>query len=990
MKSGKLNKMATALAVLFLVMSGLMVVQWNAQPVEATEHEEDYSYTIEGFIDPEEYVPIESDLEIKLRSLSTGETWDEYTSEDYYEFTDVKPGWYEIILPSQIEDDVAYMRTTTDRIEISDEGVTRDIEVDNEVIDHTLQFNVTVDDDPVDELDDVSVTLQNRPRGFYHDDYEVICEENATVEIDVYSDFDGSLMVEKEGYAPNFTHPVDLDDSEETILENISLETTPIVEGRLVDQEGSGIREEMAITLYNEDVGILQRIKVGPTFRIRAPIDYDYTLVVDAPGYRPLVNDSISFDQDNRVITLGKNTVYESEPEEFHTDIQFDYDADTEEDNLTVTTNRSLRAGTRIETLDYSSIGNLAMQIDLALGDGDGDLDDADIERFKERLNYTKNITHTPEFITVNETVFRLKNYTAEFSENFTEKLTGEVNATNLFEGEIYFNTTRTYEPVNIGPGRHIIDLTVENDRMYGNQRYHTYEMTLREGYERYVGEDSEEQIPDNVEVQNYTTLDINPMENGVTSDLTFDVRRSEEGEVEILVDPDREVRPSIFEKENEESEWVIREGTNVTFRAEYTPVTSRAIYYRWSWDEDTHEEGADLTDFSYKFDEATEGELILEVTESSGEEISDTIPITVDRDGPQGEHITVNNENISLGNISHVNETEEVEFSGRYFEDVATGVVDMYQWNFSDGSEIQEGENVTHTFDEPGEYEVNLNVTDVIGNWNNDSIIDVKVWDITDPVGDFSIEWNDNVSMEPTVRLQKETNVTFNATEIVAHPEEYEGSALDYNWTLIGEDENVTNEQEIWTYDQFDEAGEYTIRLNVTDEPSIYSEGNYRVIEKTIIIERGPVPDISVLDMEFSHEDIRVGDTVTISVNVTNYGELDAEELETILTVNDEDIGVGEVTFYQDGEEMALDEIDQEGVFTVRFDWEPENDGENTVNVNITAIDEPLDLRFDNDAEQTITVDPPVWREYVVYALIPIIIIGVAVGLYMFKDRLR
>jgi len=994
MKSGKLNKMATTLIVLFLVMSGLMVVQWNAQPVEATEHEnEEYTYTIEGFIDPMPYVPIESDLEIKLKSLSTGETWNEYTSEDYYEFTDVTPGYYEIIFSSQIVDDIAYMRTT-EAIEISDEDIIKDIEVDTDVIDHTLEFNVTTEEGPVEDLDEVTITLQNRTRGFYHDNYEVVCEENATFEIDIYSGFSGSLMVEKEGYAPNFTHPVNLDEnSDKTILEDITLRDTPVLEGRLVDQDGRGIREKMQITLYNKDIGLLQRTKEGPTFRIRAPIDYDYILVVDTPGYRPLVNDSISFDEENREINLDKNTVYESEPEMLHTDIVFDYDEETEEDNLTVTTNRSIRAGTKMETLDYSSIGNLAMQIDLALGDGDGNLTEAEVEKFKERLNYTTNITSTPEFITVNETVFELKNYTAEFSENFTDKLKGNINASNLFEGEIYFNTTRIYEPVEIGPGRHIIDLNVEHDRMYGNRRNYTYEIHLREDYERYRGEDTEEHIP-NVDVIGYTKLTIDPHEVDLEEDLrswiTLDIIESDLEELEIIL----ERQPWRFEKK--EGYYVVRNDTELQLTADYRGRDD----FLWFLDGEEIDEGIEIT---HRFNKTGEWNLI---ARTEDEKIEGNVTVLVDGEGPRvpddTPYIVVNDENISVDETddldertAYVNETEEVEFNATYFEDIGTGQVDWYEWNFSDDSGIHDRdvENITHVFDVPGEYNVNLNVTDAVGNWNDDNNITVRVMDITEPEGDFSIEWNDNSTYEPTVRMQRGvTNVTFNGTEIIAHPEEYEGSALHYNWTLIDEDANETLRDGItesnWTYEEFTEAGEYTIRLNVSDEGD-FSEGNYREIEKTIIIERGPVPDLMVHDLEFSDENPRVGDTITISVNVTNIGDLKAEDIHTNLTVNGVRVTIDEVRFYQDGEELNITEIAQGETVTIRFEWEPEEDGENMVNVTITDAEEPEDLWYDNNIEETITVDPPAWRQYVVYALIPIIIIGVVVGLYLFKDRL-
>jgi len=236
---------------------------------------------------------------------------------------------------------------------------------------------------------------------------------------------------------------------------------------------------------------------------------------------------------------------------------------------------------------------------------------------------------------------------------------------------------------------------------------------------------------------------------------------------------------------------------------------------------------------------------------------------------------------------------------------------------------------------------------------------------DITEPEGDFSIEWNDNSTYEPTVRMQRGvTNVTFNGTEMIAHPEEYEGSALQYNWTLIDEDADETLRDGItesnWTYEEFTDAGEYTIRLNLTDEPSEFThegEGNYRAIEKTIIIERGPVPDLMVHDLEFSEEEISVGDVVIISVNVTNIGDLEAEDIDTKLRVDGELVDIDE-RFYQDGEELDEKVIETGETVTVKMELETEDSGERTVNVNVTAAEEPEVLWIDNEIEDTIYVE--------------------------------
>jgi len=171
--------------------------------------------------------------------------------------------------------------------------------------------------------------------------------------------------------------------------------------------------------------------------------------------------------------------------------------------------------------------------------------------------------------------------------------------------------------------------------------------------------------------------------------------------ELEIIL----EDQPWRYEKE--EDYYVIRYDTELELTAEYRDRDD----FVWFLDEEEIGEGKEIT---HLFDETGEFELR---AETGGGVVQGSVTVFVDDEGPYGDHIVVNDENITLGESTSVNETEEVEFSGRYFKDDATGEIDRYQWNFSDVSEIQEGENVTHDFDVPGEYNVNLNVTDAVGN---------------------------------------------------------------------------------------------------------------------------------------------------------------------------------------------------------------------------------------------------------------------------------
>ncbi len=120
---------------------------------------------------------------------------------------------------------------------------------------------------------------------------------------------------------------------------------------------------------------------------------------------------------------------------------------------------------------------------------------------------------------------------------------------------------------------------------------------------------------------------------------------------------------------------------------------------------------------------------------------------------------------------------------------------------------------------------------------------------------------------------------------------------------------------------------------------------------------EREPVPDLMIHDLTFSPENITVNDEVTISVNVTNIGDLAAESIETRLKIDGELLNVDE-RFYQDGEEIEERVIEAEETVMIKIEWQPEDMGEKTVNLNITDAEEPEDLRFDNKIEDTIYIE--------------------------------
>ncbi|MGM0405873.1 MAG: hypothetical protein ACQEQM_07015, partial [Thermoplasmatota archaeon] len=60
------------------------------------------------------------------------------------------------------------------------------------------------------------------------------------------------------------------------------------------------------------------------------------------------------------------------------------------------------------------------------------------------------------------------------------------------------------------------------------------------------------------------------------------------------------------------------------------------------------------------------------------------------------------------------------------------------------------------------------------------------------------------------------------------------------------------------------------------------------------------------------------------------------------------------------------------------------------TMNVTVVDAEEPEELQVENTLQLDVNIEPPAWRRYLIYALVPIIIIGVTVGLYFYKEKFQ
>jgi len=135
-------------------------------------------------------------------------------------------------------------------------------------------------------------------------------------------------------------------------------------------------------------------------------------------------------------------------------------------------------------------------------------------------------------------------------------------------------------------------------------------------------------------------------------------------------------------------------------------------------------------------------------------------------------------------------------------------GYIVSYQWNFGDGTKVNETDPVTtHTYDKAGVYTVELTVSDNDGLTDTETKLlvvplDITIDPLTVPLAVFTYE--------PQHPLVNEI-IVFNASE--SH--DLDGYIVSYYWEF-GDGTNATG---MMVEHSYAEAGNYLVRLTVTDD---------------------------------------------------------------------------------------------------------------------------------------------------------------------------
>ncbi|UCG69444.1 MAG: PKD domain-containing protein [Thermoplasmata archaeon] len=215
---------------------------------------------------------------------------------------------------------------------------------------------------------------------------------------------------------------------------------------------------------------------------------------------------------------------------------------------------------------------------------------------------------------------------------------------------------------------------------------------------------------------------------------------------------------------------------------------------------------------------------------------------------------------NADAGSDDYVNEDVPYMFNGsgswsslgivNYAWDINAS--DGVDWNFPDyeGSDLW---NPIHTFNTPGIYTVTINVTDIYGNWDTDTMI-LTVYDTTPPFiltnGDAQIDEDAPYTFSADGSWDNSGYISSYLWDI----DESNG----FNWN--NPDYNGVSPRHI-----YHEPGTYTVSLNVSD-----AAGNWNITTITIMVKdiTEPIPDAG-FDGSINEDDMYYFDGSSSTDNV-------------------------------------------------------------------------------------------------------------------------
>ncbi len=334
-------------------------------------------------------------------------------------------------------------------------------------------------------------------------------------------------------------------------------------------------------------------------------------------------------------------------------------------------------------------------------------------------------------------------------------------------------------------------------------------------------------------------------------------------------------------------------------------------LYYKWDFDGDGVIDSQSESP-SFKFTSRGTYTVNLSVSDPFGANDTDSVDITVN-EPPVA---------VLMGDVSGFVD-EELSFDGlsSYDED---GDELTFQWDFeSDGEIDEEGPEVTHIYESPGEYIVVLWVQDGRGGTASDEAdLIIEIHNLG-PVAEAGEDMLANIGEE----LAFDASASYDPDDDIDGNGVIDGDETDnltYSWKMGDE---RTEKGKIPTH-EYDEAGEYEVTLTVTDSSGAMDNDTLLVLINT--------PPEAVITL-VNTEDIYEGDIVTLTAAASTDADEDGLSYSW-------DLGDG----MDAGTEQVEHVYDTPGTYEITLTVDDDRGGNHSATMTLLILEKEEEVKLD------------------------------------------
>jgi len=776
---------------------------------------------------------------------------------------------------------------------------------------------------------------------------------------------DVDLVIVKSGYETYI---------EQVLVNSDRTDTWNIVKSMLVSsyvRNGTGPASNVVSYLINTDASIpwVKRVlkSTGTAMAFDAYAG-NFVLVVDADGNAAHVQTLVVGSDVPLTISLGPQSQRENS-------VAIDYGADFTSFSMTVATSWSYDEA--YPGLMYGDMGSLRTQVDLLMGDGNGDLTALEAQVFYDELvAWGTEYVASDKLLMLNETAYVSDLSVTGFTMNLGASAVTDTTSVD-------FGYTCGYQAPSIPLDGGFYDALVYAKYDTSEVNY-TYSIALAPGYERVSNSSG------SFTVSGYTDIVVDPAKaTGGPAIISMKFEASEgpsaSAGIQLLTGS-----YIVRDDEGNISHYVVRVGANVTFTAEDSvDPNGNPMTYTWDFGDGTTPVVTSNETYVYKYTEAALERFVnLTVTDSVGTPNWTEIKVVCDDANPVPV-IQVKDKTINMTDFSvTVNQTELLVFNGTdsydYFVDgdLTEGLVDFVQFDYGDNtssgriSSSNNEQNVTHSYKQAGVFNLTLNVTDVVGHYKN-LTLKVYVNDTTEPVVGYTV-----LNSTGGTNLVENATVVFNGTDTADNFDTLEN--MTFHWYFgDGQWDNETGSVVNHTYQRF---GKLTVSLNVTD-----SAGNYDVLARVITINSGPRPKMMVDRVYYEPLNFTEDSSGFILVNMTNKGTAVATNIVvTFYKVNPDGTQDEIAGTYQVLNATTLLPVENDvgvlvgGKVQVKFECTMKNPGTYSIKVVVMSQNQSENTTFVASGTSAMNVGEAGWKEIALWGGVLAVIILVPALIYV------